>query len=207
MTARNVHGDPDPSINVEHRIRRDTSEMLGLAKGILFDGVVTEEEAMGLMNWADERPDFAMAWPGNVIYRRLRKIFDDGHASDEEREDLRALLEELVGEGGTVGGETATTGLPLDDPVPIIELPDRVFAFTGRFAYGTRKACEEAVRRNGGWVEPRVTKRTDFLVIGTFASRDWLHTNYGRKIEKAVAYRDADGFLRIVSEEHWAGHL
>ena len=69
-----------------------------------------------------------------------------------------------------------------------MEIPNRTFAFTGRFAYGTRGACEEAVRRIGGWVEPNVTKHADYLIIGTFASRDWLQTGYGRKILKAVEY-------------------
>ena len=43
---------------------------------------------MTLMNWAEERPSVVLAWPGNVLYRRLRKIFSDGHASEDEREDL-----------------------------------------------------------------------------------------------------------------------
>ena len=191
MTRTDEHGQPSSAINVERRVRRDMAEMLGLCKGVLVDGEVSEEEAFALMTWAEEHPDLALAWPGNVLYRRLRKIFDDGHASVLERVDLSGLLRELVGGGaGTIGGETATTGLPLDDPQPSLEIPDRVFVFTGRFAYGTRRACEEAVRRLAGWVESGMTKRADYLIIGTFASRDWVQTSYGTKILKAVEYRE-----------------
>jgi hypothetical protein len=44
-------------------------------------------------------------------------------------------------------------------------------------------------------------------VIGTFGSTDWVHTAFGRKIEKAVSYRDAGVLLRIVGEDHWASAL
>ena len=153
MTKVDDHGQPDRSINVERRVQRDMAEMLGLCKGILVDGAVVEDEAFALMTWAEEHEDLALAWPGNVLYRRLRKIFDDGYASEPEREDLASLLQELVGGGGgTIGGETATTGLPLDDPQPSLEIPNRTFAFTGRFAYGTRGTCEEAVGESvDGW--------------------------------------------------------
>lgn len=202
------HGQPDPRFNAVQRIKRDLAEMLGLAKGVLADGDVTEEEAFLLMNWADDHPEIIQGWPGNVLYRRLRRIFEDGHASEEEREDLKELLELMVGgDAGMIGGETATSHLPLDRPVPVIEVPDRVFVFTGRFAYGTRKAIQEAVKRVGGWPEPRVTTKTDYLVVGTFGSRDWAQTSFGRKIQKAVEYRDRHSRPQIVSERHWAGSL
>jgi len=92
----NEQGQPDPRFNAVHRIKRDLAEMLGLAKGLLADGQVTEEDAMLLMNWADDHPELVQAWPGNVLYQRLRKVFADGHAFEEEREDLKELLELLV---------------------------------------------------------------------------------------------------------------
>jgi hypothetical protein len=61
--------------------------------------------------------------------------------------------------------------------------------------------------KRGGLCEANVTKRSTFLVIGTFGSRDWVHTAFGRKIDKAVSYRSAGTPLRIVAEDHWAGAL
>ena len=195
-------------MNVEIRVQRDMAEMLGLCRGVLSDGVVAEEEAFALMKWADQHPDLALAWPGDVLHRRLRKIFDDGYASEPERDDLAGLLRELLGGGaGTIDGEPVTTRLPLDQPQPSLEIPNRTFVFTGRFVYGTRGTCEEAVRKVGGAVDPNVTKHTDYLIIGTFASRDWLQTSYGRKILKAVEYREKYSVPAIVSEQHWVAHL
>lgn len=121
-------------------------------------------------------------------------------------QDLRDVLEKLVrATSATMTRANATTSLPLDQPPPAVEFDGSVFVFTGRFAFGPRRVCEGAVEGLGGVCEPRITQRTNYLVLGTFTSRDWAHTSYGRKIEQAVAYRDAKGLpLAIVAEDHWA---
>ena len=40
-----------------------------------------------------------------------------------------------------------------------------------------------------------------YLAIGHFASRDWVHTTFGRKIERAVEMRKRYGMPAIISEE------
>ena len=79
--------------------------------------------------------------------------------------------------------------------------------FTGKFAFGPRKECERQVHSLGGRCEESVTQQTNYLIVGTFGSRDWVHTSFGRKIEKAVAYRRSGMGLAIISEDHWAGLL
>lgn len=208
MSILDPHGQPDPLFNFPRRVERDVAEMLGLAKGVLVDGVVTEDEARFLYDWTAAHPDVVGGWPGKVLARRLRQVFRDGWVSDEERRDLTDLLTELTGGGIYMGGGAEpSTLLPFDDPLPEIEIPNRVFVLTGRFAYGTRDACQDALRSVGGWSEDNVTLDTNYLVIGTFASRDWIQSNWGRKIEKAVRYREENGWPRIITEEHWAAHL
>ena len=56
-------------------------------------------------------------------------------------------------------------------------------------------------------MESGITKATDFLVVGTFGSRDWAQTSFGRKIEKAVAYRDAGEPIGFVTEDHCAAAM
>ncbi|HVL67169.1 MAG TPA: BRCT domain-containing protein [Vicinamibacterales bacterium] len=202
------HGQPlSGFLNRKRRIERDVSELLGLAKGFLCDGVVTDEEASFLRAWGTNHPDALSQWPVSLIFSRLRQFFADGRIDDEERRELHELLGSLV--GGTssllLGYEGATT-LPLDQPPPLICYgPDEVFVFTGKFAFGTRAHCERVVKERGSRCEPNVTRRTTFLVLGTFGSEDWVHTSYGRKIERAVELR-ASGFpVRIVGEDHWTG--
>lgn len=40
-------------------------------------------------------------------------------------------------------------------------------------------------------------------MLGTYVSESWAHESYGRKIEKAMAYKADGQNLVIISEEHW----
>jgi NAD-dependent DNA ligase len=205
--------DPDGQplnerVNAHRRLERDISEMLGLAKGILADGLVTPNEAELLARWLAAHPDAMETWPTNILASRLQRVFSDGVVSAEEQDDLKDLLSDLVGgRAGIIAGDNAATALPFDRPPPNLLFPDKTFVLTGKFAFGPRTACQRQVAVSGGRCENDVTMRTDYLVIGTFGSRDWVHTSHGRKIEKAVHYRQQGRALFIVSEDHWAASL
>jgi len=209
MTLCDRNGQPfNLRFNRARRTERDISEMLGLAKGVLADGKVTEAEAALLRDWVATHPDATDGWPGNVVADRLFRIFEDGLVEEEERSDLADLLQRLVGGGaGLIAKDQASSDLPLDVPPPSLFFPSTVFVFTGRFAFGPRRECEREVQQLGGICESGVTMRTDVLVIGTFGSRDWVHTSYGRKIQKALTYRQSGVPIAIVSEDHWASAI
>lgn len=208
-TPIDPNGQPlNMRFNADRRLERDISEMLGLAKGILSDGRIADEEVNLIRSWIKSHPDARNSWPGNVLSQRLQRIFDDGVVSEEERADLCSLLTELVGgKAGIIGMENAATTLPLDKPAPKMIFSRRVFVLTGKFAFGPRAACQQFTRDAGGVSEDTVTKRTHYLVIGTFGSRDWVHTSHGRKIEKVLEYRESGAKIAIVGEDHWASSL
>jgi NAD-dependent DNA ligase len=208
-TQLDPHGQPfNVRFNAARRAERDLSEMLGLVKGLLADGVVTDTEAGMLTNWVAHHPDAVEQWPVSALKDRLDRTFADGHVDEAERRDLAQLLQAIVGgTAGVIFGEDAATELPLDEPPPEFIWQGSVFVFTGRFAFGTRRDCQRQVTSRGAKCEDSITRRTNYLVIGTFGSRDWVHTPFGRKIEKAVAYRRTGIRLAIVAEDHWAEAL
>jgi hypothetical protein len=210
MAERDEHGQPlERGFNAQMRVGRTIDEMLGLCKGILADGVVVPSEAEFLRAWLRANRDLAQEWPACVLAERLEHIFDDGVVTDEEATDLRDLLLAVTGEAREAdAGARKATELPLNDPLPLIEFPERRFCFTGKFIYGTRGACEAEVVRRGGRCQSTPTLKTDYLVIGVLGSRDWVHTTHGRKIEFAVLARDSkESPLAIISEEDWARAL
>ena len=100
-----------------------------------------------------------------------------------------------------------STALPLTLPAPTIHFPQRHFCLTGKFVYGTRQQCEGAIVAKGGRVQKAPTGETNYLVIGTVGSTDWIHSTYGRKVEAAVACQERGYSIAIVSEEHWMTYL
>jgi NAD-dependent DNA ligase len=47
-------------------------------------------------------------------------------------------------------GQEMSSGAPFDDPAPKIDFAGNSFMFTGKFEFGTRKACQNAVTERGG---------------------------------------------------------
>lgn len=207
--ALNDDGQPFAfGFNSHRRLERDISELLGLAKGMLADGVVSDAEIVLLHEWMLTHPEPVSHWPCDRIATRLQAVLADGIVDPEEQADLADLLAKLVGgNAGILADDNAATALPLDRPAPKLVFAQREYVLTGKFAYGTRTACERLVQDRGGSCEAGVTMHTDYLVIGTFGSRDWVHTSYGRKIEKAVDYRNRGAPVSIVCEQHWAAAL
>ena len=59
------------------------------------------------------------------------------------------------------------------------------------------------MERLGGLNVSGVSKSLDYLVLGTYVTDSWIHESFGRKIEKAVGYRESGVPIVIMSEERW----
>ncbi|KKO12027.1 hypothetical protein LCGC14_0000350 [marine sediment metagenome] len=130
-------------------------------------------------------------------------MLQDGVLDDEESAELFALLHSLSGEKSEIGEISKSSRLPICNPAPDIVFPENTFLFTGTCAFGTRRECQNAIEDLGGINLSGVTKSLNFLVLGTYVTDSWAHESFGRKIEKAMAYRDSGQKISIVSEEHW----
>jgi hypothetical protein len=185
-------------------------QLSGICAGILADGVVNEQEAIFFAEWVRQHAPLEPTWPFTDILNRVERIFSDGQCTADEREELKEIMEALCGRSPSIPSpETFSTTLPFTSPPPAaIKFTNRVFNVTGKFAFGARQKVINAIAQRGGVARDSMpTHESNYLVIGIFASRDWIHTNYGRKIERAVELRDSGSGLAIVSEEHWKRFL
>ena len=103
------------------------------------------------------------------------------------------------GESVALGECLRATTLPLDKPVPEVEFEGKKFCLTGNFS-GDRKECAADIEARGGTVQNHVSGKTDYLVIGEYASPAWKQSSYGGKIEKAVELKAAGKGVKIISE-------
>jgi len=203
---KDEHGQaPSERINRLQRSQREVDELIGICKGLASDGVVNQGEAQFLHDWLKLSSEARDEWPGDLLFLRLESMLRDGRLDDREgRELLQFLVKASGGDATRVNAASLSAGLPLSTPQPKLEFPERKYCFTGRFVFGTREKCEAEVLSRGGDVLNGVDKGLDYLVIGVIGSRDWIHSSFGRKIEKAVRLQRAGLQLAIVSEEHFA---
>jgi len=208
VTPKDEHGQPKRLFraNFENSVGKAIDQLSGICSGILADGVVTGAEAAFFADFVRKFAVYEPVWPFTDILKRIERIFADKRCDKDEQNELKEVMEALCGHvDDSQAAETYSTALPLDAPPPDPVLFSRhSFVVTWRFAYGTRRRVFEAISGLGGLPGDSPPNRdTNYLVIGTFASRDWANTNYGRKIEHAVRLRESGTGLNIISEEHW----
>lgn len=183
---------------------RQIDTLIGLSKGLTADGKVDQAEAEFLMSWlvqsrqASESPIIA-----NLL-QKVASMLEDDVLDEEESTELLSILRQITGEPTEIGELAKTSSLPLNDPLPEIEFPGKTFLFTGTCAYGTRKQCHQVTEELGGVIAKGVTKNLDYPVLGSYVTDSWAHESFGRKIEKAMGYRNGGLPIVILSEDHWA---
>lgn len=185
---------------------RQVDEMIGIARGIMADGRLNQEEVEFLQKWLAAsiavRPHPLI----RILYQRVAGMLSDGVLDEDEQKDLFDTLHAFVNQDIELGEDLKPTDLPLCVPPPTLSFTDRLYCFTGTFTYGQRKHCEDAVRQRGGQCGG-LRKATNVLVIGSYVSGAWKHSSFGNKILQAVDWRDAGAPISIVSEAHWRRHL
>jgi len=183
-------------------------EFLGLCSGIVSDDIVKQSEAERLQLWLSQNKEIIEEWPVCDIARRLNAFLDDGVLDTREATDLLDAMKHLVGGSFAETGATAI-GLPVEVKQHLaqkIEFEGKSFCFTGKFFFGNRASCEAITIEMGGSAAKSVTKKLDYLVVGSIASPFWLTSHFGTKIKKVMSMRD-DAFPFLVGEDVWRQSL
>ena len=192
--------------------RRSADALVGLAAGIVSDGVVTLKEATFLEEWIAKHLLHLEDPVVNILYRRLSNMLSDGILDAEESRELLAMLQNLSGlnlsQGKAVNKAseasfTAPNDLPFNMPVPEIVWAERLFVFTGVMAYGPRKNCQALIEERGGLIGGGINKKTHYLVVGSVGNDQWRHSSYGLKIMRAVELRESGSPIAIIGEHTW----
>lgn len=184
------------------------NELMGFLTGIASDGVLNDSEINALTSWLDQHSSVRLIWPASVIIDRLNVILSDGIISDEERIDLLQTLQRITSSKHNPTGISYEASTEVwEDEVDEVAIADHVFCLTGDFVSGDRSAVETMLRLKGAELSPNVNKSVNYLVIGTLASRDWLYTSHGRKIEKALLLKRENIDIHVITERTLLRHL
>ncbi len=226
----------------EQRIAFAQKELEGLAKGIIIDGKVVQQEAEFLLDWFTRHEELAKHVTAvRQLRNRVAKMLEDDVLSKQEGKKLLDIIHRLI-LPDTPKPEHATDVIqkpkftpkitptvrkwspfdPYIDDTPFelltprstifnqvssIDFWDKSFCFTGIFAFGRRQDCEEHTMAWGAFIHKRCVIGTDYVVVGSIASPNWKHGDYGTKIEKAQYYQSSYGRPLIIHEDVWADSL
>ncbi|MBL9189049.1 MAG: DUF4339 domain-containing protein [Opitutaceae bacterium] len=188
--------------------QRDVDEVIGICRGIFADREINDDELRYIQSWILAHPNLEGTWPCGVLAERIRSAFCDGVVTNSERTEISDIIKKLVEPVPvTPNRGVRATALPFDVPPPLVEFRDMTFCLTGNFVFGPRSHCVEQIEARGGKFVPSVLLEVDYLVVGEFGSEEWVHSSFGRKIERAVGLKAKQGRPAIISEAHWSAAL
>lgn len=187
--------------------RETLSELLGLARGLMADQELSNDEIRYLNEWLEERYWIASEFPGNVIHERIRDVLEDGVITEEERSHLVDTLNMLIEDRlEDLAEQVDLTELWFDE-VGLIRFDKARFCLTGNFVYGPKTICETAIERRGGKITPSVSNDAQFLVVGALGVDEWRDGGLGAEIEAAMRLRAQGEPVKIIPEDCWVAQL
>lgn len=208
MTQLDENAQPIRAFHFADNEIKAINNLYGILWGMTSDGVINDQEIQFLNLWLMDNEIYTHNFPLNAVKARIEAILADGKITEEERVDFYESVSKIIGgnyqETGATGGLSTQYGVDEPDHIDFV---DASFCFTGAFVTGTRSTCEKLVIEKGGRAAPSITKDLNYLVIGALASRDWVGSSHGRKIEKAIHYKEKGHPIVIVNEETWQQFL
>ncbi|MHA3976237.1 BRCT domain-containing protein [Halovulum sp. GXIMD14794] len=191
--------------------RSSSNRTLGYLAGVACDGAINFAEAKGLLARLDKASELSDDPRVRVLRDVCREAAEDGIIDPEESREICHWISKLVGDSH------ADTGLSSFGAVPVIEDLEHVSldtfemgpvtVLTGEFDAGPRRRVEALLAELGAVIGKSVTRKTEMLLIGETAARDWRHASMGIKIEKAIQLRGEGKRPRIYREAQIAKFL
>lgn len=181
-------------------VTSEMNKLLGILEGITSDGVVNTQEVAKVQSWIDTNGALIDAWP----VRKLKESLDEFKKDSSSAEGLARLTEvmqqitgvDFVGDGATGGASHFHV-----DATHRIQFEGKRFVLTGHFKAEPRSELAARIADRGALIGDAPTKKTDYLVIGSFGSRDWKFSSYGLKYDKAVALQEKGCPIVFVTED------
>ena len=181
------------------QIRAGLQVLMGLLAGYASDALIPEKEVRHLQQWIEDWSHLRTLWP----YDECETIVTWMIANGRIAEDAARLLELsscVPIEGSNPTTLPALTLAGICSLEPKITFADKQFVFTGESQKCVRSDMEARVYERMGHAEPRVTLKTDYLVVCDEGNPHWAFSCYGREVEKAFQLRREGHHVVIVHE-------
>lgn len=188
-------------------LREPLDELLGIARGLLADERLSNDEIGFLGKWLNQHRSIASQFPGDVIHERVRAVLEDGVVTEEERSHLVDTLNMLIQNRLEDLAERVDLTELWFDVAGTIGFEGSKFCLTGKFVYGSPGLCRSAVEQRGGVVTAAVGDDTNFLVVGGLGLDEWRSGGLGAEIEKAMRFRATGKPVKIIGEEALTAQL
>ena len=186
-------------------ITSDMHRLHAILGAISCDKVISEAELRGLSDWLADHEQLKTCWPYEEVVSLVTGVLADKIIDEREHSQLLEFFADFgspldaCGDNGS-GSRTGKSVLGLCAVCPEIIFQEKHFCFTGASSRLNRKGFMSLVSSFGGYPINNVTRKLDYLIIGSEGNPCWAYTCYGRKVEQAIGLRKSGSRLILVHE-------
>lgn len=155
---------------------------------ITSDGILSDSEVYALQEWMDGNAALRGNFPFDKIFSVVDSALADGVLAPHELQSMLDLFEQIT---DPVANSSACGNFDING---------KTFCLTGEFNKGSRSMVEDLLTNMGGIPVKSVTKKTDYVIVGSQGSEAWSAGNYGSKIKKALELQEKGVAIQIIKE-------
>lgn len=175
---------------IKPKLGEKSKQLLSLKKilsSITADGILSESEVISLKEWMDQNIALLGNFPFDKIFETVGLALNDGILEQNELDEMLDLFENL----SDPVANTCCNGF---------DISGRTFCLTGDFGYGERSKVESTLIQRGGIPVSNVTRKTDYVIVGSIGSNLWSQGNYGNKVKRALELQENGFHIKIIKE-------
>lgn len=171
------------------------NEFIGFALGVSADDQLLDCERTQLLSYLQKLEHEPVC---QMLKEQIRAL------NPSNNETLLATVKNFCGQNflDTGAAENGAISSIFDD-ISEIELHGKKVCFTGTVVGTPRSELKRQAELLGCSITKTPTTKTDLVIVGGEASKDWIYSSYGRKIETALEHRKKGCGLKIISVERW----
>lgn len=188
-----------PEQKKSYRTKRQLSEtsqalhdLKLLVQAVTADNQLTDGEVAFLHSWVRDNAHLKGNYPYDRILSTVNAALEDGVLEQRELDDLLDVLKSTLDPVGNCCADVASDAL---------QLSGKGVCLTGDFERCSKKQIEAELACLGAVVQPRVTRKTDYLIVGGIGSAAWSSGNYGNKVKRALELQGQGFPIQIFREE------
>lgn len=172
--------------------------LLAILADACADGVLELAEIVQIQEWLQNNSDLHNQWPVSEIKNRLEEVLVDGVITPEEQKSLLTVVEHVVlGKvAKSIPGHVANAVSP-----ETTQLAGKSIVLTGDFVFGERAEMEKLLAQKGMVIKNSISKKVDFLLVGSLGSAAYAHGSFGSKFKKAKELHEAGHHIQIIHEK------
>lgn len=161
-------------------------ELMALLQQLGINKTMSGQAVIKVNKWLKENEQFGGQYPFNLLLTKLESVLESNQIEPIVAEELWYDIKNFF--------------KPALDQGNMVAVKDKVICLTGNFSFGQRQQLEKFIVLKQGIISNSVTKKVDYLVLGSKGSSGYKYGKYGAKTNKALMMQSQGHKIELISE-------